>query len=52
MLIKALDNRFYVKCMQLEIGLFCENEQAWTKWIIICSEENTYLDAQGSYGRS
>ena len=25
--------------------LFCENEQAWTKWIIICSEENTYLDA-------
>ena len=28
--------------------LFCENEQAWTKWIIICSEENTYLDAQGS----
>ena len=28
--------------------LFCENEQAKTKWIIICSEENTYLDAQGS----
>ena len=28
--------------------LFCENEQAQTKWIIICSEENTYLDAQGS----
>ena len=25
--------------------LFCENEQAYTKWIIICSEENTYLDA-------
>ena len=25
--------------------LFCENEQAQTKWIIIRSEENTYLDA-------
>ena len=25
--------------------LFCENRQAQTKWIIVCSEENTYLDA-------
>ena len=25
--------------------LFSENEQAFTKWIIVCSEENTYLDA-------
>ena len=25
--------------------LLCENEQAQTKWIIVCTEENTYLDA-------
>ena len=25
--------------------LFCENDQAQTKWIIVCSEEHTYLDA-------
>ena len=25
--------------------LLCENEQAWIKWIIVSSEENTYLDA-------
>ena len=25
--------------------LFSENEQAQTKWIIACSEENTYFDA-------
>ena len=25
--------------------LLCENEQTWTKWIIVCSEENTYLHA-------
>ena len=24
--------------------LFCENEQAQTKWIIVCSEENSYFD--------
>ena len=30
--------------------LFCENEQAWTKWIIICSEENTYLNAREARG--
>ena len=23
--------------------LFCENEQAQTKWIIVCSEENTWM---------
>ena len=27
--------------------LFCENEQAQTKWIIICFEKNTYMDAEG-----
>ena len=27
----------------LAVLLFCENEQ--TKWIIVCSEENTYLGA-------
>ena len=26
-LIKALDNRFYVKFMQLEIGLFCQKHK-------------------------
>ena len=25
--------------------LFCENEQTKTKWIIVCSEENTYMGA-------
>ena len=25
--------------------LFCENEQVQTKCIIVCSKENTYLDA-------
>ena len=25
--------------------LFCENEQAQTSGIILCTEENTYLDA-------
>ena len=30
--------------------LFGENEQAETKWIIICSEENTYLDAREARG--
>ena len=44
---------YYKKSLMTILGLagvlFCENEQALTKWIIICSEENTYLDAQGSY---
>ena len=26
-------------------GVFCENKQVRTKWIILCSKENTYLDA-------
>ena len=43
---------YYKKSRMTILGLagvlFCENEQAETKWIIICSEENTYLDAQGS----
>ena len=28
--------------------LFCENEQTQTKWIVVCSEENTYLGVEGS----
>ena len=44
---------YYKRSLMTILGLagvlFCENEQALTKWIIICSEENTYLDAQGSY---
>ena len=47
---------YYRKSRMTILGLagvfFCENEQAKTKWIIICSEENTYLDAWGSQGRS
>ena len=43
---------YYKKSRMTVLGLpgvlFCENEHAWTKWIIICFEENTYLDAQGS----
>ena len=43
---------YYKKSPMTILGLagvlFFENEQAQTKWIIICSEENTYLDAQGS----
>ena len=40
---------YYKKSRMMILGLagvlFCENEQAQTKWIIVCSEENTYLDA-------
>ena len=40
---------YYKKSRMTTLGLagvlFCENEQAWTKWIIICSEESTYLEA-------
>ena len=43
---------YYKKSRMTILGLagvlFCENEQAQTKWIIACSEQNTYLDAQGS----
>ena len=31
--------------LELAGVLFCEIEQTWTKWIIACSEENTYLGA-------
>ena len=40
---------YYKKSRMTSLGfagvLFCEKEQAQTKWIIVCSEENTYLDA-------
>ena len=40
---------YYKKSRMTILGLagvlFCENEHAQTKWIIVCSEENTYLDA-------
>ena len=40
---------YYKKSRMTILGfagvLFCENEQAQTKWIIVCSGENTYLDA-------
>ena len=40
---------YYKKSQMTIIGLacvlFCQNEQAQTKWIIVCSKENTYLDA-------
>ena len=43
---------YYKKSRMMTLGLagvlFCKNEQAQAKWIIICSEENTYLDAQES----
>ena len=40
---------YYKKSRMMILGLadvlFGENKQAQTKWIIICSEENTCLDA-------
>ena len=50
---QSLSSQVYYKRSRMTIlglacVLFCENEQAYTKWIIIPSEENTYLDAQGS----
>ena len=40
---------YYKKSRMMILGLadvlFCENEQAWTKWIIVMSDENAYLDA-------
>ena len=56
MAAQSLDSHVYYKKSRMMIlgladVLSCENEQAWTKWIIICSEVNTYLDAQESYGR-
>ena len=55
--VQSLGSQVYHKKSRMTIlglagVLFCENEQAYTKWIIICSEENTYFDAQGRYGRS
>ena len=38
---------YYKKSRMMILGLaglfFCENEQAKTKWIIVCSEENTWM---------
>ena len=43
---------YYKKSRMTILGLagvlFCQNEQAQTKWVIVCSEENTYVDASGS----
>ena len=40
---------YYKKSRMTILGLtgvlFCQNEQAQTKWIIVCFEENTCLDA-------
>ena len=40
---------YYKKSRMMILGVagvvFCENEQAQTKWIIVCSEKNIYLDA-------
>ena len=47
---------YYKKSRMTMIGLagvlFCEKELAQTKRIIVCSEESTYMDSLGSYGRS
>ena len=47
---QTLGSQGYYKKSQMKIlgnagVLFYENEQAQTKWIIVCTEENTYLDA-------
>ena len=47
---QLLDSQDYYRKSRMTIlglagVLFYENDQAQTKWIIICSEENTYLDA-------
>ena len=45
---------YYKKSRMMTLGLagvlFWENEQAKTKLIVICSEENTYLDAREATG--
>ena len=42
-------HNYYKKSQMTIFGLagvlFCKNEQAQTKWIIVCAEKNTYLDA-------
>ena len=45
---QSLGSQVYYKRSRMTIlglacVLFCENEQALTKWIIICSEENTWM---------
>ena len=47
---QSLGSQDYYKTSRMTIlglagVLFCQNEQAQTKWIIVCSEENAYLDA-------
>ena len=47
---QSLGSQDYYKKSQMTIlglagVLFRKNEQAQTKWIIVCSEENTHLDA-------
>ena len=37
--------KFRMTILGLAGVLFCESEQAQTKWIIVCFEEITYLDA-------
>ena len=50
---QSLDSQDYYKSSRMTIlglagVLFCEKEQAQTKWIIVCTEGNTYMDAQGN----
>ena len=47
---QRLDYQDYCKKSRMTVlglasVLFCENDQAQTKWIIVCSEKNTYMDA-------
>ena len=54
---QSLGSQDYYKNFRMTIFglagvLFCGNEQAQTKWIIVYFEENTYMNAYGSYGRS
>ena len=46
----SLGSQVYYKMSRMTIlglagALFCKSKQAWTKWIIICSEAKSYLDA-------
>ena len=39
---------YYNKCLMTILGIagvLCENEQTWTKWIIVRSEENAKMGA-------
>ena len=47
---QSLGSQDYYKKSQMTIlglagVLFCENVQAETKWIVVCSEKYAYLDA-------